>query len=96
MRIILVMFKLPSCGFRKGPLRADIRRHALGLEYFSVLPHPFFAVSGVDGAYKIAGLPPGQYTIVAWHEKYGEQTFDVSVGRQEQKMLDFTFTAPNN
>jgi len=71
-------------------------QHPWKRAYLGVLPHPFFAVSGVDGTYKIAGLPSGQYTIVAWHEKYGEQTFDVSVGRNEQKMLDFTFTAPNN
>jgi len=68
-------------------------QHPWEKAYISVLPHPFFAVSSRDGAYKIAGLPPGQYTIVAWHEKYGEQTFDVSVGKKEQKMLDFTFAA---
>jgi len=54
-----------------------------------VLLHPFFAVSSRDGSYKIGGLPPGEYTIVAWHEKYGEQSFDVSVGRKEQKNIGF-------
>ena len=71
-------------------------QHPWEKAYIGVFPHPFFAVSNVDGAYKIAGLPPGQYTIVAWHEKYGEQTFDVTVGSKERKTLDFTFTFPNN
>lgn len=61
--------------------------------YIGVLPHPFFAVSKEDGSYTIANLPPGEYTIVAWHEKYGEQTQKVTVGAKESKTQDFTFSA---
>jgi len=31
----------------------------------------FFGVSGEDGSFQIEGLPPGEYTIVAWHEDFG-------------------------
>jgi hypothetical protein len=61
--------------------------------YIGVLPHPFFAVSKDDGSYTISNLPPGEYTIVAWHEKYGEQTQKVTVGAKESKTQDFTFSA---
>jgi len=64
-------------------------QHPWQKAYIGVLLHPFFAVSSRDGSYKIGGLPPGEYTIVAWHEKYGEQSFDVSVGRKEQKNIGF-------
>jgi hypothetical protein len=50
-------------------------------------------VSSTDGSYKISGLPPGQYTVVAWHEKLGEQTIGVFLAGSEQKNLDFTFKA---
>jgi hypothetical protein len=70
-------------------------QHPWEKAYIGVLSHPFFAVSGRDGSYKIAGLPPGQYTFAAWHEKYGEQTVTVSVGSKEQQTLDFTFKAPD-
>ena len=70
-------------------------QHPWQKAYVGVFSHPFFSVSVTDGSYKITGLPPGQYTIVAWHEKYGEQTVDVSIGRKEQRTLDFTFKAPD-
>ena len=36
--------------------------------YIHVLEHPFFAVTGPDGAFTIQGLPPGQYEISVLHE----------------------------
>ncbi len=75
------------------PIRDN--QHPWEKAYVGVFSHPFFSVSATDGSYKITGLPPGQYTIVAWHEKYGEQTVDVSFGSREQKTLDFTFKAPD-
>ncbi len=59
-----------------------------------VFAHPFFAVSGADGTYKITGLPAGSYTLAAYQEKYGESaplTVDLKDG--EAKSLDFTFKA---
>src|SRR5258705_2382285 len=76
------------------PIKDD--QHPWEKAYVGVLSHPFYTVSSKDGSYKISGLPPGQYTIVAWHEKYGEQTADVSIARREQKTLDLTFNAPAN
>jgi plastocyanin len=60
--------------------------------YIGVLPHPFFAISSdKDGTYTIKGLPPGDYTIVAWHEKYGEQTAKVTIAAKGSATQDFTF-----
>jgi plastocyanin len=61
--------------------------------FLGVLPHPFFAVSGADGSFSIKGLPPGTYTIEAWHEKYGTQTATVTVAGAAPKTQDFTFAA---
>jgi plastocyanin len=47
--------------------------------YAGVVEHPFYAVSGEDGSFTIQNLPPGQYTLEAWHEKYGVQTQTVTI-----------------
>lgn len=59
--------------------------------YVAVQKHPFHAVSGADGTFAIKGLPPGDYTIEAWHEKYPAQTMKVTVGAKESKTADFAF-----
>jgi hypothetical protein len=41
----------------------------------------------------LPNLPPGKYTITAWHEDYGTQTAVVTVSRNETKELNFTFKA---
>lgn len=48
--------------------------------YAGVLDHPFYAVSGGDGSFEIKNLPPGQYVVESWHEKYGTQTQNVTIG----------------
>ena len=61
--------------------------------FLGVLPHPFYSVTGTDGGFSIKGLPPGTYTIEAWHEKYGTQTATVTVTGTETKTSDITFAA---
>ncbi len=58
-----------------------------------VLPHPFFAVSGDGGSFAIRDVPPGTYTIEAWHERLGPQTQNVTVELGMPATLDFTFQA---
>jgi hypothetical protein len=58
-----------------------------------VRPDPFFAVSGPDGSFTIKDLPPGTYTIEAWHEKFGTQTATVTIAGTESKTANFTFAA---
>lgn len=60
--------------------------------YVGVFPHPYFAVTGDDGSFSIANIPDGEYTFIAWHEKYGQQegTATVAEGKGE---ISFTFDA---
>jgi len=58
-----------------------------------VLGHPCFAVSAKDGTYTIKNVPPGTYTLVFFHEVFGEQTQQVTIAAKESKTQDITFKA---
>ncbi|HEY6252876.1 MAG TPA: carboxypeptidase regulatory-like domain-containing protein [Candidatus Angelobacter sp.] len=60
--------------------------------YVNVLAHPFFAVSADDGSFQVRDLPPGGYTLVAVHEKYGEQTMKITVASKQNTAADFVFS----
>lgn len=62
--------------------------------YAGVLDHPFYSVSGDEGTFEIKDLPPGQYVIEAWHEKYGVQTQNVTIAADgDTQDLPFSFKA---
>jgi plastocyanin len=73
------------------PLECNV--HGWMNAFVGVLPHPFYAVTGTDGAFSIKGLPPGTYTVEAWHEKFGTRTATVTVAGTETKTADLTFAA---
>jgi hypothetical protein len=60
--------------------------------YINVMPNPYFAVSATDGSYEIKDLPPGEYTLAAVHEKFGEQTMKIKVGAKETVKAPFVFS----
>ena len=68
-------------------------QHAWMKAWVGVLDHPFYAVSGKDGAFTIKGLPPGEYDVEAWHEKLGAKTMKVKVADKADAKADFTFDA---
>ena len=60
--------------------------------YAGVVDNPYYAVTGDDGSAVIKDLPAGEYTLEAWHEKYGMQTQKVTVTDADQE-VSFAFKA---
>ena len=61
--------------------------------WVGVLDHPFFAVTDAQGSFTLAGLPPGDYEVEAWHETYKAQTLKVKVVASGEAKADFTYNS---
>ncbi len=71
------------------PVKCDV--HPWMHSWIGVQDHPYAAVSDETGAFSLSNLPPGEYEVEAWHEKYGTSVQKVTVGAKETKAITFTF-----
>lgn len=71
------------------PFKCDV--HAWMNAWVGVLEHPFFGTTGANGQVSLKGLPPGTYTIEAWHETLGTRTQPITLAAKESKDVHFTF-----
>ncbi len=58
-------------------IKCDV--HPWMFAWVSVFDNPYFAVSGKDGTFKIANVPPGKYKLQAAHRKAGTVTQEIEV-----------------
>ena len=59
--------------------------------FVGVVSHPYFATSGAAGTFSIANVPPGSYTIQAWHELFGVTTQTVRVTEGATATVQFNY-----
>jgi plastocyanin len=71
------------------PVRCDV--HGWMNAYIGVLDHPYYAVTGEDGSFRVENLPPGDYVIEAWHEEYGTQIMSVTIPPDGTAEASFTY-----
>ena len=72
------------------PFKCDV--HGWMSAYVGVLDHPYFGTTAPDGRVVLGNLPPGTYTIEAWHEALGSKTVQVTIGAKESKDVSFAFS----
>ena len=68
--------------------------HSWMAAFVGVMAHPYFAVTKPNGEFSLPGLPPGTYTLEAWHEKLGTKTMQVTVAPSQTQTASFTMTTP--
>jgi len=71
-------------------LKVACNVHPWMFAWITVVDHPYFAVSGKDGAFTIANVPPGKYKIQAVHRKAGTATQEIEVKEGAPAKADFT------
>ncbi len=74
------------------PVRCDV--HPWMNAWVGVFDHPWFAVTGDDGSFRIGKVPAGKYTLVAWQETLPEQEEEIVVTSPGSVEADFSFEAP--
>lgn len=71
------------------PVRCDV--HGWMSAYIGVTANPYHGVTGEDGSFTLADLPPGEYEVEAWHERYGTSTQMVTVPESGEVEVTFEF-----
>ncbi|HMP81850.1 MAG TPA: hypothetical protein PKA41_04000 [Verrucomicrobiota bacterium] len=63
--------------------------------YVSIIPHPFFCVTDANGNFALpAGLPPGNYTLEAYHRRAGRKTVNFLFDGVSEPVINFELGAP--
>jgi hypothetical protein len=75
--------RIPTSLDRSGAVRLDCDAHGWMEGWIYVLDNPYFAVTGADGGFNIADVPPGTYKLIAVQSFTGpvEQTVTVEAGK---------------
>jgi plastocyanin len=73
------------------PIKCNIHPWMQG--YFAVLNTSHFAVTSESGEFSLPNLPRGRYVLTAWHEIFGTQSREITIGGNESQTFDFVFKA---
>jgi plastocyanin len=72
-----------------GLVSLQCQAHTWMKAFRYVLPHPYHAVTGEDGSFKISDIPPGEYELHVWQEHVGEQMQKVKVEAGKPTKIEF-------
>ena len=85
--VIKKKFKKPGIMYR---LKCDV--HPWMSAFVGVVNHSYFGVTNTDGYFNFGELPPGEYTIEAWHETLGTLNKAITVSAKSAQTIEFEFT----
>jgi plastocyanin len=75
----------------EGMMRWKCDVHPWMRGYIGISKNGLQAITKDDGTFKIDNVPPGKYTLEAWHEKYGTKTQEVTVEAGKPAKVTFKY-----
>jgi plastocyanin len=77
---------------RPGLVKVFCELHSHMSAVIRIFDHPWFTIPDDDGRFAIGGVPPGEHTVVAWHERIGERRDRVTI--RPGQATEILFTLP--
>ncbi len=77
---------------KPGLVKVYCHLHSQMSAVVRVFNHPWFTIPDDAGAFGIDGVPAGEHTLVAWHERIGERRDRVTI--RAGATTEVTFTLP--
>jgi plastocyanin len=70
---------VPTKLAKVGTFKVSCDVHPWMRAWLLVLPTAAYAVTGEDGTYKVADVPPGTHKVKFWHERLGERDAQIEI-----------------
>ncbi len=70
--------------------------HPWMIGWFIATDNPYSEVTSKSGAFELADVPPGTYTLDLWHEKLGMQEQTITVEPGKTTKIEFVFDAASS
>ena len=64
-------------------IKVECDLHSWMTAWIVVTPSSYSAISGDNGTFEIADVPPGNYKLTAWHETLGSLTKDITIKNKD-------------
>jgi plastocyanin len=83
--------KRPQLLPRPGVIRVSCDVHGWMSAWIVVVDGPHYAVTDEKGLFTVPDVPPGTYTVTAWHERLGERVGSVTVPAEGAATLELVY-----
>lgn len=74
----------------EGPIKVVCDAHGWMSAVWFAMDHPYYAVTGEDGSFKIADLPAGDYEVEVWHETLGKKMEKAAIKAKEETKVSWS------
>lgn len=78
---------------RGTAMKVECDQHDFMHGFVFVAKNPYYALVDEDGTFTIEDVPPGAYTVKAWHGTLGEKKGKITVEEGKAATVDFEFKA---